>query len=240
VRRECEFLDIAVSTKLQKKAYALRFLWVHFQLADLCDALSDFGIRETLQNLPVGMAETYARILRKIGTNMTLAQRIFKWIVCAKRPLLLTELAEAIAFGPTDRSWGAMKIPNTSRLVQVCGNLVILDEGDKTVRLAHHTVQQFLLGLPVKDSVPEFHFQLPQADVEAGDVCIAYLSFSDFETQITISEPSSLPLISLMPSPVAILGRTTSTVGLRNVAIGIFKFGHLYTYRKNTTPNAKF
>ena len=204
-----------------------RFLWVHFQLLDLCDATSDFDIREALRNLPEGMAETYARISRKIGRSqmrITLAQRIFKWIVCAKRPLLLTELAEAVAFGPTDRSWDATKIPNASRLIQTCGYLVIFDEEDKTVRLAHYTVQQFLLGPPVKDSIPEFHFQLSQADVEAGETCVAYLSFSDFEAQITISEPSNLLPVSAMPGPAAILDRTTSTLGLRDVTIGIFKF----------------
>ena len=173
------------------------------------------------------MAETYARILRKIGrsqTSITLAQRILKWIICAKRPLLLTELAEAVAFGPTDRSWDATKIPNASRLIQTCGYLVIFDEDDKTVRLAHHTVQQFLLRPPMKDSIPEFHFQLSQADVEAGETCVAYLSFSDFETQITTLEPSNLLLASAIPGPAAILDRTTSTLGLRDVTIGIFKF----------------
>ena len=227
MHRECEFLNIVSMIKIAQTVNSIRFLWVHFQLVDLCDATSDFDIREALRNLPDGMGETYARISRKIGrnrTNITLAQRIFKWIVCAKRPLLLIELAEAVAFGPTDKLWDATKIPNASRLIQTCGHLVIFDEDDKTVRLAHHTVQQFLLGPPVKDSIPEFHFQLPQADVEAGETCVAYLSFSDFETQITVSEPSNLLLVSSMPGPAAILDRTTSTLGLRDVTIGIFKF----------------
>ena len=93
-------------TKLTQNTKYIRFLWVHFQFVDLCEATSDFSIRETLRNLPKGMAKTYARVLRKIGgsqPNMVLAQRIFKWVVCAKRPLLITELGEAIAFGPTDR-----------------------------------------------------------------------------------------------------------------------------------------
>jgi ankyrin repeat protein len=124
-------------------------------------------------------------------------------------------------------------------LIQAYGNLVIFDEIDKTVRLAHHTVQQFLLGPPVRDSIPEFHFQVPQADIEAGDVCVAYLSFSDFETQVTISEPSNLPLVSAMPSPTAILDRATSTLGLGDVAIGMFKFGQYIRTgsTRHRTPN---
>jgi hypothetical protein len=144
--KACRSLNLSPSfTALAQKDNSVRFLWVSFQIADLCDATSEFEIRETLQNLPKGMAATYARILQKlrsVRTNMTLAQRIFKWTICAKRPLLITELTEAIAFGPTDRSWDAKKIPDATRSIQACGNLVVLDE-DETVRLAHHSVRQF-------------------------------------------------------------------------------------------------
>jgi hypothetical protein len=134
------------------------------------------------------MAATYARAVQKIGQNpvkMNLAQQIFKWIACAKRPLLMAELAEAIAFGPSDASWDSTKIPDASRLIQACGHLAVLDD-DGTARFAHHTVQQFLIGLPLKDSISEFHFDLSKADARAGEICITYLLFSDFEKQITI------------------------------------------------------
>jgi len=168
--------------------------------------------------------------------NTTLAQRIFKWIVCAKRPLLVTELADAIAFGPSDRSWDPTKIPDHSRLIQACGNLVVLDD-DGTVRLAHHTVQQFLLEPPTKDSIPEFHFQQPKANVEAGEICVTYLSFSDFETQITISRPNNLLQASKVPSPAAILDSVTSPLGIRYVTSGIFKLGqYMRTGRAKQQP----
>ncbi|KAI9861085.1 MAG: hypothetical protein M1813_005514 [Trichoglossum hirsutum] len=201
------------------------FLWVHFQLADLCGAVTDSGVRETLRNLPKGMAETYARVLRKIGgshANVVLAQRIFKWVICAKRPLLITELGEAVAFGPTDLSWDAEGVPSASRLIQACRSLVVFDEDDRTVRLAHHTVQQFLLEPPAEDSIPGFHFQLPQAGVEAGEVCVAYLSFSDFETQITVPRPD-VALACNVPGPVAILDNVTNALGLKYITSSIFR-----------------
>jgi hypothetical protein len=117
------------------------------------------------------MAETYARIQQKIGrspTDTTIAQQIFKWIVCAKRPLLLAEVAEAVAFKPTDQSWDADKIPNHSRLIQACRNLVVFDEDDETVRLAHHTVQQFFLQPPTNGSVPGFHFSSSKLMLRLG------------------------------------------------------------------------
>lgn len=44
-------------------------LWVLFQLDDLREAPSDAMIRETLRNLPEGLAVTYERILMKIEQN---------------------------------------------------------------------------------------------------------------------------------------------------------------------------
>jgi len=161
------------------------------------------------------MAATYARAVQKIGQNsvkMNLAQQIFKWIACAKRPLLMAELAEAIAFGPSDTSWDSTKIPDASRLIQACGHLAVLDD-DGTARFAHHTVQQFLIGLPLKDSISEFHFDLSKADAGAGEICITYLLFSDFEKQITISRPNNLQQENNIPSPKAIVGSVISRLG---------------------------
>ena len=58
-------LESEIVSELVNKAHGM-FLWVFFQLNDLCEAPSDATIRETLQNLPNGLAETYERIIIKI------------------------------------------------------------------------------------------------------------------------------------------------------------------------------
>lgn len=182
-----------------------RFLWVHFQLLDLCDATSVQELRTTLQNLPNGIIETYTRILEKISasrTKITLAQQVFKWIICAKRPLTLAELAEAVAFSYNDTSWSEEKIPKPSRLYEACRNLIVLNEEDNTVRLAHHTFKQLLLEQPQRQVVATFHIPLPEANIEVGETCIAYLFFSDFESQITKSNRQILPFSLLQPTKI--------------------------------------
>lgn len=72
----------------------------------------------------------------------------------------------------------------TSNLTSSSASGAELDETDKTVRLAHHSVRKFLLEAPTQDSIPKFHFELNQANIEAGELCVAYLSFSDFERQL--------------------------------------------------------
>ena len=100
--------------------------------------------------------------------------------------MMIDELTEAIAIDTTDKCWDSGKMSaDGERLIGHCGNLVVFDQETREVRLAHYTVQQFLLSLPVDMSVAGLHIDLPTATVQLGEACITYLSFSDFETQVT-------------------------------------------------------
>ena len=66
-----------------------------------------------------------------------------------------------------------------------CRGLVIRDHG--IVRFAHHTVQQYLLSEDTRS--PEFTRSIKEAELFVGTMCLTYLSFSDFETQIEIRRP---------------------------------------------------
>ncbi|KAL9610656.1 MAG: hypothetical protein Q9167_004665 [Letrouitia subvulpina] len=212
--------EIIETLKEGAHGISVRFLWVHFQLLDLCDAASDRELRITLQNLPNGIIETYTRILEKISASRAktmLVQQVFKWIVCAKRPMSLAELVEAVAFSYTDSCWSEEKIPKPSRLYEACRNLIVLNEEDDTVRLAHHTFRQLLLEQPQHLAIENFHIPLPEADIEVGEICVAYLSFSDFESQVTISNRQALPM-SRMLEPMTIMEQVMFPSRLNNVA----------------------
>lgn len=90
---------------------------------------------------------------------------------------------------------------------------MVLDDDDRTVRFAHHTVQQFLQSEPKNDQTNKFHFKPAEADSLAGQVCVTYLSFTDFETQVATLkpegriEPSDLlgsDIVSVMPKVLGI------------------------------------
>src|SRR6266536_1465622 len=154
--------------------------------------MSEADIRTTLENLPKDLAETYERIMLRIQKSkagdykLVMSQRIFMWIISAQRPLLMAELKEAVAFTPEAKSWDSGKIPqNQKQILQACGHLVVYDKGDETVRLAHYTVQQFLISRSLKPGGDILQFSLNDADRWVGEVCVAYLSFSDFETQLS-------------------------------------------------------
>ena len=113
-------LELEIVSELVNKAHGM-FLWVFFQLNDLCEAPSDAMIRETLRNLPDGLTATYERILMKIGLNSmkaNVAQKIFTWTICAQRPMRIDEVREAVAFEPSDKFWDIDKIPDSDLMVE--------------------------------------------------------------------------------------------------------------------------
>ena len=119
-----------------------------------------------------------------------MARKVFSWATVAKRPLQVEELKEAVAFEPDDKSWGADKIPHEEFMFESCRGLIIKDEDDDTVHFAHHTVRQYLTGGLTTNVGPLFEVSVVNADITAGQICVAYLSFSDFETQITSTRPT--------------------------------------------------
>lgn len=74
---------------------------------------------------------------------MGLAKRILSWLV---EVLTSEELRMAVATGPNDRNQPSEgDMPDNTMILEVCGGLVIIDEITATVRLAHSSVQEYLL-----------------------------------------------------------------------------------------------
>jgi hypothetical protein len=109
------------------------------------DCNSDDEIREVLRSLPSTLTETYTRCLLRISRrrpgDLYLAPKNLRWVTFAYRPLHISELQEAIAFGPEDAMWKSSKVPQT---ISNCGNLIEFDNAG-IVRLVHSTIRQYLL-----------------------------------------------------------------------------------------------
>ncbi|CAO2647534.1 Nn.00g084560.m01.CDS01 [Neocucurbitaria sp. VM-36] len=224
------------------------FLWVKFQLFDISEALTEYAVRECLRNLPRGLGETYSRIIMKTHNapagqaKFDMMQKVFLWVTGARRPLRIDELEEAVGL---DKSDTFLRVDCTAhgtgdRLISCCGNLVVLNEDDRTVTFAHHTVRQYLCssstGLASSDSSARSPhrstgfapFDFSAADSEIGDICLAYLNFTDFETQITRNQET--PIIdksqaeqivwASVPLPSPIRNIVAWTQGRRGISQG--------------------
>jgi hypothetical protein len=211
---------------------------VKFQLDDLCRAETDSSIRKVLQNLPRNLSETYERLLTRIDNaeQREYVKRIFMWIICARRPLEIEELREAIAFTIEDDHFDYSKIPNDlNRLARSCGNLIVIDENENSVQIAHYTVEQHLLNED-ECKPPLLHFTRAQANIEVGKVCVSYLSFPDFELQLTQYENTTTSNLAALEDAV----RTQSMLPPNSQTAKIVKTLKWFRGSPETSTNIQF
>ncbi|KAI0867543.1 hypothetical protein GGS24DRAFT_495258 [Hypoxylon argillaceum] len=188
------------------------FLWVFFQVQEICLQHCDEDVRKAIENLPRGLPETFCRALRRINTenNARAASRVFLWTAVAIRPLSIYELREALAVEVGQRySIPERFFNDMDRVSSWCQNLVQVDEEDHTVQFMHQTVRQFLLEDPIESNVARFHFDLDYVDHTIGEICVTYLNFSDFKRTLAHTRR---PI--LLPSPSKI---TANAYGRRSV-----------------------
>ncbi|KAF2725462.1 hypothetical protein K431DRAFT_215605 [Polychaeton citri CBS 116435] len=179
-------LLLQVTQVLIAKAEGM-FLWVALQIDEICRQVCDRDIRKALNELPKGLTETYNRMLSRIFNNRhdRVAKQVFEWAAVAKRPLLLSEMREAIAVEPfAAYSKPDRLIHDFSRIIQWTEGLVSIDELSDEVRFAHSTIKLTLMDPIAVSSQPWSYIAIDEADKEAGVICATYLNFNDFKTEL--------------------------------------------------------
>jgi ankyrin repeat protein len=101
-----------------------------------------------------------------------LANRILIWLTFACRNLTPQELVEALAVEDKTGSLDTLNKSSPATLARICRGLVIVDEKNNIVQLAHRTVQDFLWDLHAKNR--------SNIQSEMCSICLTYLSFDIF------------------------------------------------------------
>jgi Ankyrin repeats (3 copies)/Ankyrin repeats (many copies) len=96
------------------------------------------------------------------------ATRAFKWMMCAERPLHITELAEAASF---DNDGTKDKVVDEEFILKICSNFIIADES-RMARFAHLSVREYLEKRKTGD-VKEYSSE--QAHTQAAVTCLLCL-----------------------------------------------------------------
>ncbi|KAJ5923674.1 hypothetical protein N7454_008919 [Penicillium verhagenii] len=161
------------------------FLWVYLQLEIIWDTChTDAEIRSALASLPKGLEDTYSRCIERIDIKDRRVLKVLKWVSFASIPLHVDELREAVAFDSEDTAWNAEKIPGKGFVIGCCANLVVVDSTDNRVRFAHPSVKQYLEKSRNKIFLQGYP-STAHGVLECGELCVAYLSFSDFSLQLS-------------------------------------------------------
>ncbi|KAH9175533.1 hypothetical protein EDB89DRAFT_1882677, partial [Lactarius sanguifluus] len=171
---------------LSEKADGM-FRWVFCQLDTLRHCLPS-GVRQTLEELPESLDETYERIVMDIKkTNSAHAYRMLQCLAVAIRPLSVAELAELLAFDFNATKGGIPELnPNwrwedhEQAVLSTCSSLITIvpDDDSPVVQFSHFSVKEFLmsdrLSTPTKD-LSRFHIVPEDANTLIAKACLSVL-----------------------------------------------------------------
>lgn len=116
------------------------FLWVHLAVQKINKCHTKLAVAEALKDLPSGMEALYNRMAMSVQTqpNMSdqkLGASILGWATCAKRPLSVEELIDAL------ENDGLLEIERA--IGDLCGGFVVVDNDGK-VAMIHQTAREYL------------------------------------------------------------------------------------------------
>lgn len=98
--------------------------------------------------------------------------QVLGWITCARRELRTIELQHGVAVEDGTTDMDTENVPQLDHLVSICAGLVTVNEAAQTVRLVHHTTQEYLESTQ--------HSWFPGTQSELLNACISYLSYDAF------------------------------------------------------------
>jgi hypothetical protein len=155
------------------------FLLAQLQMDSVSKKNNRRDIRRSLLTLPQKLHEIYSDAMRRIQSqsqeDIDLAQRLLTWIVCAKRPLTLMEVLDALAVEEGDTDLVEEGIPDEDLMIAACAGLVTIDIKSKVVRLVHYTAQEYFENI--------FTLQFPRAQALITSTCLTYLSFEGLSAE---------------------------------------------------------
>ena len=215
----------------------IRFLWVVFQMHHICAQRSDHDILEAIRGLPRDLPRTFNHILRKLSQtkDIKLASQIFDWLAVVKRPLTLKELREDIAIDPSKAELAVTRLVNDmTQALSCCGCFVVIDEEQETVHFPHHSIQQFLLSDAGDLSLAEYHVDLPAAERQAGEACVAYLNFGVFDRRVA-KAPVPGTKIADIPTAITHHMMPRSRLATKLIALNLLTDGKKDKMRLNKT-----
>ena len=135
-------------------------------------------LKASLQRLPEDLDRTYDDALERIknqdSQKVARAEQVLKLINCAKRPLKLEELRQALSIREGDTCLDTDGLPRAESLISTCCGLVVVEDESQVVRLVHYTVEEYFARKVER-------YRNPEAHAFFARILITYLSFTQFE-----------------------------------------------------------
>ncbi|KAK6082585.1 hypothetical protein SCUP515_02340 [Seiridium cupressi] len=154
------------------------FQWVFLQIKQILKLETEAAIRDRLGRLPDTLKSAYDEIYHKIQAqheyDQSLANRAFKWVMCAHTPLSSEELLSAIRLDSEGESFDVSDEVNEYQLLHLCNNLLVLDSQRKVWRFSHLSVTEYF---------EQNHWDLLTAQCCVAKVCLKLLIKTSIQPQ---------------------------------------------------------
>jgi hypothetical protein len=107
--------------------------------------ITERDVRERLQHLPPGLTETYSTIYQQVvglpgADSRNTAQRALRLLLCAQKQLSIEEFLAAASLESRTR----FNEVSSQKMLDMCCNLVVLDDQMGVFRFAHLSVREYL------------------------------------------------------------------------------------------------
>ncbi|KAJ3574775.1 hypothetical protein NPX13_g4254 [Xylaria arbuscula] len=151
------------------------FQWAFLQINELLELETEIAIRRRLDSLPADLKVAYDEIYGKIKArdehDATLADRAFKLVACAGRPLTSEMLLGAILFSSETIAPDLSEAITERQLLHLCNNLLVIDSHFDDDADTHMNVWRFS-HLSVREYFELNHWDLQSAHYHAASVCL--------------------------------------------------------------------
>ena len=147
----------------------LRFRWANLQLEVLCSMKLDADVQGKLCQLPPKLEQLYAEIYQERiilypeEAGRAILSSALEWLLCEQRSMDSPEFCTAVARISTVFSGDLTK----ERVLDLCHNFVIHDDGLDTFRFVHLSVREFL------EKHPKYSHYI--CHILAAEVCLVQL-----------------------------------------------------------------
>ena len=167
-------IDIPLLQSLTKSRFLIAVL--HMKSLAKEDNIRD--LKESLERLPEDLDKTYDDALERIknqdSRKAARAEQVLKLINCAKRPLKLEEMQQALSIRKGDTFLDTDALPGAESLISTCCGLVVVEDESRIVRLVHYTVEEYFAHKVER-------YRNPEAHAFFACILITYLNFAQFE-----------------------------------------------------------
>ncbi|RSM04434.1 hypothetical protein CEP52_006831 [Fusarium oligoseptatum] len=179
-----------------------RFQWAACQLDSLSHCRTIRGIKKSLETLPQGLSETYAKLLVQCSpTDVVLVRKIMTWLAFSSVPLTLHQLWEALAIEKGQKVIDGENRLRSPQDILLLGSSLLSASSDGHVALSHLSVRDYLVSSEIRNNPATAPYALDpsMSHKELAQDCLTYLLLSNLSAGPSDTEEEYLSRLEQFP-----------------------------------------